>query len=151
VLVQRPIAGTLVMIQSVFAHGTLVAAHVNLRVRSGSGGGASHKESLDLSVARDHIRFLGEHLRWHGALSADAILTSEGPVYIDINPRLVEPGNAWRAGVDLVSPMLDVACGNTPLVQPPGRPGVKTHQLLLAILGAAQFSGRRSRVMDELW
>jgi hypothetical protein len=27
--------------------------------------------------------------------------------------------------------------------QPPGQPGVRTHQLLLAILGAAQHGGRR--------
>ena len=45
---------------------------------------------------------MGESLSWHGALSLDVVLAPDGPRVIDVNPRLVEPGNAWRAGVDLV-------------------------------------------------
>jgi hypothetical protein len=151
VLVQQAASGPLVMIQAVFAHGTLLAQHANLRLREGAGGGASHKESVDLPIVREHLRTLGDDLRWHGALSADAILTPDGPLYIDVNPRLVEPGNAWRAGVDLVGAVLDLACGRTPLVQAPGQPEVRTHQLLLAVLGAAQFRGRRRSILAELW
>jgi hypothetical protein len=76
-------------------------------------------------------------------LSADAILTRDGPRYNDINPRLVERGNARRAGVDLVMPMLELAAGGRPPAQPPGRAGVATHQLLIAVLGAAQQAGGR--------
>ena len=93
---------------------------------------------------------LGHRLGWHGALSADAILTGDGPRFIDINPRLVEPGNADRAGVDLVTPMLELAAGGTPRAQPPGRAGLATHQLLIAVLGAAQRTGRRRPVLAEL-
>jgi hypothetical protein len=145
VIAQEPAAGPLVMVQSVFARGEMVAAHANLRVREGTRGGASHKRSLDEpAVVVRHLESLGRSLRWHGGLSADAILTDAGPVFIDINPRLVEPGNAWRSGVDLVSALLDVARGGVPEPQPPGRPGVATHQLLLAVLGAgAAGRGRR--------
>jgi hypothetical protein len=62
----------------------------------------------------------------------------------------VEPANALRAGVDLVTPLIELASGATPQVQPPGRPGVLTHQLLLAVLGAAQRTGRRRPVIAEL-
>jgi hypothetical protein len=98
-VVQEPAAGPLVMAQSVFARGELVAAHANLRVREGARGGASHKRSLPgpADVVR-HLEALGRALQWHGGLSADAILTDGGPVFIDVNPRLVEPGNAWRRG-----------------------------------------------------
>ncbi|HYB88112.1 MAG TPA: hypothetical protein VEC76_14745 [Streptosporangiaceae bacterium] len=150
VLAQSPVAGPLVMAQAVFADGALVACHTNLRVREGAGGGASHKRGIDLPPVREHLRALGRHLGWHGALSADAILAGEGPRYIDINPRLVEPANALRSGVDLISPMLELASGVTPQAQPPGRPGVRTHQLLLAVLGAAQRTGRRWPVIAEL-
>jgi len=34
-------------------------------------------------------------------------------------PSLVEPGNAWRAGVDLVAALLDIASGRPPAVQAP--------------------------------
>lgn len=152
VIAQEPAAGPLVMVQSVFARGEMVAAHANLRVREGARGGASHKRSLDEpAVVVKHLEALGRAIRWHGALSADAILTDAGPVFIDINPRLVEPGNAWRSGVDLVGALLDVARGDVPPAQPSGRPGVATHQLLLAVLGAgAEGRGRRG-LLAEIW
>ncbi len=150
VLAQLPADGPLVMAQAVFADGELVASHTCLRVAEGAGGGASRKRSVDLPAVREHLERLGRRLAWHGALSADAILTGDGPRYIDINPRLVEPGNARKAGVDLVTPMLELAAGGTPPVQRPGRAGVATHQLLIAVLGAAQQTGRRGAVLAEL-
>jgi len=150
VLVQDPLDGPLVMVQAVFDSGVLVASHANLRLREGARGGASHKQSVDLPVVRAHLEVLGRALAWHGACCADAILTDDGPRYIDVNPRLVEPGNAHRAGVDLVGALLDLACGRAPAPQPPGPAGVRTHQLLLAVLGAAQFTGERRRVVAEL-
>jgi hypothetical protein len=136
-LAQEPVSGPLVMLQSVFGHGELVAFHASERLREGARGGASQKQSLDLPAARAHLGQLGQHLDWHGALSADVILGPDGPVFIDINPRLVEPVNALRAGVDLVTPMLDIARRQPVTSQPPGTAGTRTHQLLLAVLGAA--------------
>jgi len=143
VLVQQPVRGPLVMVQSVFAHGELVAFHACRRVREGAGGGASHKLSVDLPEAREHIAALGAALRWHGALSADLILGADRPRFIDVNPRLVEPVNAFLSGVDLVGTLVEVARAGTSRPRPPGRPGTRTHQLLLAVLGAAQHGGRR--------
>ena len=59
VLVQQPADGPLVMVQSVFAHGELVAFHACQRVREGTGGGASHKLGLDLPEAREHLSRAG--------------------------------------------------------------------------------------------
>jgi predicted ATP-grasp superfamily ATP-dependent carboligase len=156
VVAQQPASGPLVMVQSVFVRGELAAAHANLRVREGPRGGASHKRSLD-DPARviGPLETLGRALRWHGGLSADAILTEGGPLFIDINPRLVEPGNAWRSGVDLVGALL-AACADpppapAPHARPPaGRGGVATHQLLVAVLGASQQSRGRRAVAAEI-
>ena len=127
VVVQAAVDGPLVMVQSVFDHGRLVAAHANLRVREGASGGASHKESVDVPGIRRHLEALGAGLAWHGALSMDAILAAGGPQYIDVNPRLVEPGNARRSGVDLVGAMVDLALGGSPAVQgPAGRVSAPT-------------------------
>ena len=150
VLVQQPAEGPLIMVQSVFAHGELVAFHACQRIREGSGGGASHKLGLDLPEAREHLAALGAALRWHGALSADVIGDRAGVQFIDINPRLVEPVNALVSGVDLVRALVEVASTGTSRPQPPGRPGERTHQLLLAVLAAAQHEGRRG-VARELW
>ncbi len=150
VVVQAPADGRLAMVQAVFADGTPVATHANLRVREGVGGGASHKRSVDLPEVREYVGALGHRLGWHGALSADVILTRGGPRFIDVNPRLVEPGNARRAGVDLVGPLLELATGGTPAVQVASSDGVGTHQLILAVLGAAQRAGTRRAVLAEI-
>ena len=150
VVVQVALDGPLVMVQSVFDHGRLVASHANLRVREGAGGGASHKESVDLPEVRDHLVTLGVDLAWHGALSMDAILVDGRPRYIDVNPRLVEPGNALRSGVDLVGPLVELALGGAPPAQHPGVPGVRTHQALLALLGAAGRRRPRRAVLGEV-
>jgi hypothetical protein len=125
VLVQQPADGPLAMVQSVFCRGEMVAFHACQRVREGTSGGASHKLGLDLPEAREHLAALGAALRWHGALSADVIMTQAGVLFIDINPRL------------------EVARTGTSRPQPPGRPGARTHQLVLAVLGAAQHGSRR--------
>jgi hypothetical protein len=174
VLVQQPVPGPLAMVQSVFAHGELVAFHACQRVREGTSGGSSHKLGITLPSAREHLATLGADLGWHGALSADVILTAGEPLFIDINPRLVEPVNAFLSGVDLIGAMLEAAApastqpastqpasarpasaqsadaqADPPGGPPSGLPGVRTHQLLLAVLGAAQH-GRRRDVLREL-
>jgi hypothetical protein len=85
VLVQQPADGPLAMVQSVFCRGELVAFHACQRVREGTSGGASHKLGLDLPEAREHLAALGGALGWHGALSADVIVTRTGVQFIDIN------------------------------------------------------------------
>ena len=77
-----------------------------------------------------------------------AILTPDGPCYIDVNPRLVEPANAWWSGVDLVDMMLRISVGESPAPVRPGRSDVRTHQLLLAVLAAAAVG--RAAVIREL-
>ncbi|MEV0589896.1 hypothetical protein [Nonomuraea cavernae] len=149
-LVQREVPGPLVMVQSVFAAGELVAFHACVRTGEGARGGASRKRGIALPAVRQHLAKLGSELRWHGALSADVILGEKGPVFIDLNPRLVEPVNALLSGVDLITPLLDLARDRTPTPQPSANPDVATHQLLLAVLGAAQRSGRRRAVLGEL-
>jgi biotin carboxylase len=150
VLVQAAADGPLAMCQAVFDHGRLVAFHACQRTGEGASGGASHKLSITLPQARHWLGTLGADLGWHGALSADVILAAGGPVVIDVNPRLVEPQNAWASGVDLIGPMLDLARGSHPAAQPDSRPGVATHQLLLAVLGAAQHGWGRRGVASEL-
>jgi hypothetical protein len=150
VLIQAAVAGPLAMCQAVFGHGSLVAFHANVRTGEGANGGASHKCSIELPDVRNWFEILGAELAWHGALSADVILGDDGPTFIDVNPRLVEPENAWRSGVDLVGSMMELAIGWNPAKQLPSRPGVVTHQLLLAVLGAAQQGRGRRGIITEL-
>lgn len=149
VVVQEPADGRLCMVQAVFGLGKLVAWHACVRAREGLDGGASVKRSVGGEGIEQILTELGGALGWHGALSLDVILTAAGPRLIDVNPRLVEPGNAWRAGIDLVDALLRVACGASVGTGGPGAPGVVTYQLLLALFAAAGDGGRRA-VASEL-
>ena len=151
VVVQAQADGPLVMVQGVADRGRLVAWHATRRVREGAGGGAAVKESLPHPQIREHLAALVAGLGWHGAIALDAIVTDAGPTYVDVNPRLVEPRNAWLAGVDLVAPMLALAAGGHPVEAAPPRAGIRSHQLLLAVLeAAARASAPRRAVAREL-
>jgi biotin carboxylase len=150
VLIQQVVEGTFVMAQSVFEAGALVAFHANERLREGANGSASVKASLEVPRLREDLARLGQALRWHGALSVDAIVVNGRPFIIDVNARLVEPANALASGTDLVSALLGVAIGAPVTPAPPSRVGVRTHQLLMGILGAAQRTGLRRRVLAEV-
>ncbi len=148
-IAQAEVNGPLAMVQAVAERGRLIAWHANLRVREGVGGGAAIKQSLAIARLAGILDRIVASLRWHGGLSMDVILTANGPVIIDVNPRLVEPANAFLSGVDLVAAMLDCAAGGTPPVRSAGRSGVLSHQALLAILGAAERTGSRRAVLGE--
>lgn len=149
VVVQDEVPGPLLMVQAVFDAGRLVALHACERVREGLGGGASHKRSVAAGRLRPLFERLGGALGWHGALSADVVDGADGPAVIDVNPRLVEPMNALLSGTDLVSPLIRLALHESPESAGEGRPGVRSHQALLALLRAAQ-EGRRALLAEAL-
>ena len=142
VLVQQPVDGPLVMVQSVFAHGELVAFHACQRVREGTGGGASHKLGLDLPEAREQLAALGAALRWHGALSADVIRDRAARCSSTSTPGWSSRSTPWSRRRPGAGPGRGCAHGHVAAAAA-GRPGLRTHQLLLAVLGAAQHGGRR--------
>jgi hypothetical protein len=137
------------MVQALADRGRLVAHHANLRVVEGIGGGAAVKESIRLPKLEEYLQRLVQALDWHGPISMDVIVTGDGPLVIDVNPRLVEPINAHIAGVDLVGAMLELARGGHPPAVPAGQAGMRSRQLLLSVLGAAEH-GRRGAVLREL-
>ena len=148
-LVQLQASGRLAMVQALADHGRLIAHHANLRIIEGIGGGAAVKESVRLPALPEHLERLVQALDWHGPISMDVIITDEGPLVIDVNPRLVEPVNALFSGVDLVGAMLELAKDLHPPALPAGKAGVRSRQLLLCVLGAAERGSRRA-VLREL-
>ena len=147
-LVQSQATGPLAMVQALADRGRLVAHHANLRVVEGIGGGAAVKESVELPTLAGHLERLVRALDWHGPISMDVIVTEDGPLIIDVNPRLVEPINAQLAGTDLVGTMLELAQNRHPPALPIGRAGVRSRQLLLSVLGAALRGSRRAVLSD---
>jgi hypothetical protein len=150
-LVQDFIAGAVEHAQAVFCRGDLVGFHAYAQVFPGAGGGDAVKESISRPQVRAQLSRIGAHLAWHGALSVDYIRrdADDTPIYIDCNPRLVEPMSAAFAGVDLVGRLLAVSLGERPAPIPDGRAGVRTHLGLQALLGCALRGASRRDIIRE--
>ena len=148
-IAQEQVSGPLAMVQAVADRGRLIAYHANLRMKEGIGGSASLKKSVVVPRLAELLDRMVSALGWHAGLSMDVIVTEHGPLIIDVNPRLVEPANAFCAGVDLVGAMLDLVDGTGARMQHTGREGVLTRQTLLAILGAAERGGTRRAILHE--
>jgi glutathione synthase/RimK-type ligase-like ATP-grasp enzyme len=153
VLVQAFMAGTTEKAQAVFCRGKLIGFHAYRQIAAGAGGGEAIKQSVRRPQARTLLAAIGENLAWHGALSVDYILPDDDatPYLIDCNPRLVEPMNAWLAGLDLVGLLLRVSLGETPAAAGESRAGVRTHLAMQALLGCAQRGGSRRDILCECW
>lgn len=151
ILVQDLIAGTTEKAQSVFCRGERIGFHAYRQVAAGVGGGEAIKQSVSRPVVRTYLEKVAAHLGWHGALSVDTIMPHDGtaPLLIDCNPRLVEPGNAYRSGVDLVGLLLRVSQGESPAALPESREGVLTHLAMQALLGCASRGGTRGDIIRE--
>jgi predicted ATP-grasp superfamily ATP-dependent carboligase len=152
VLLQELAPGTIEKAQAVFSDGALVAMHAYRQLVAGAGGGDALKESVARPQVRAHLAQIGAHLKWHGALSVDYMLDADGtPLYLDCNPRLVEPMNARAAGLDLADILVRVSRGEPLANQPSGRAGVRTHSAIQALLGCAIRSGLRRELAPECW
>jgi ATP-grasp domain-containing protein len=152
VLVQDLVAGTTEKAQSVFCRGRMVGFHAYRQVMAGVGGGEAIKQSVGRPVVRVHLEKVGQALDWHGALSIDYIMPDDGggPLLIDCNPRLVEPVNAYRSGVDLVGLLLRISLGETPAPLPGSREGVLTHLAIQALLGCGARGETRFDILREI-
>jgi predicted ATP-grasp superfamily ATP-dependent carboligase len=151
-LVQAAITGSLERTQTVFDRGRLVANHIYRQVVEGPGGGDVLKVSVVSRQVRDTVERIGQALNWHGALSFDYIRddATGTPHFIDANPRLVEPMNAWLSGVDLPGALLRISLGEAAPTQPAGREGVLTRLGLMGLLDAARQRNRRVDILREI-
>ena len=151
VLVQDLVAGTIEKAQSVFCRGRLVGFHAYRQIAAGVGGGEAIKQSVSRPQVRAYLETIGAQLGWHGALSVDFIMPDDGtaPLLIDCNPRLVEPMNAYRAGIDLVGLLLRDLARRDAGPLPESREGVRTHLAMQALLGCASRGGTRRDIVRE--
>jgi predicted ATP-grasp superfamily ATP-dependent carboligase len=150
VLVQDLVAGATEKAQAIFCRGKLLGFHAYRQIAAGAGGGEAIKQSVRRPRVRADVATIGERLGWHGALSVDTITPEQGShLFIDCNPRLVEPMSAYLAGLDLVDLLLRVSQGKAPEPAPDSREGVRTHLAMQALLGRAARDGTRREIFRE--
>ncbi|MEA2818553.1 MAG: hypothetical protein QOJ86_557 [Bradyrhizobium sp.] len=150
VLVQDLAAGATEKAQAIFSHGRLLGFHAYRQIAAGAGGGEAIKQSVRRPKLRADVATIGERLGWHGALSVDIIMQDQGShLFIDCNPRLVEPMSAYLAGLDLVDLLLRVSDGEMPSAAADSREGVQTHLAMQVLLGCAVRGGTRREIFRE--
>jgi hypothetical protein len=149
-MVQAAADGDYAQVQALFDHGRLVAVHTSAMTAVGIGPSAAGRVGVDHAFARRDVARLGGRLRWHGGLTLDYMFRGAERVYLECNPRTVEPANAAASGVDLPRIQVALSRGEAPRGRVVGRPGVRTHGSLAVLLGTAAYAGTRRAVAREL-
>jgi len=147
-MVQKDVRGQYGQVQGVFDRGRMIAVHTSVQTGIGAGNSAAARKSVDFPLTRRHLQRIGEYLHWHGPITIDFIHRNGDPLYIECNPRMIEPANAERAGVNF--PDLLAALSQRKQLDASLRTGVeniKTHSLEALILGAAEQYGTRRAVL----
>src|SRR4051794_5833950 len=152
ILIQQPARGILSTVQAVFNQGELTGVHTFEARRLGVGGMSTARVSADHAIVREHVARIGERLQWHGAFFIDYFYdaATNRPEYIEANPRMGEPVNAMLSRVNLPELMVRISLGDSPRVVPPGRAGVRTHNLLMVLMSAAYEGQSRNALCREI-
>jgi hypothetical protein len=152
ILMQRPAIGDQGFVRAIFNDGELVAHHTTILRRRGVGGSAVAKASVRHPVVAEHMRRLGERLRWHGALFCDYFYdeATQTPQYIEANPRIGDSANAAFSGLNLSQRWIDVAIERNLPPLPVAQSGVRSHEGMLILLSEALEGAGRKRLFSEL-
>ena len=148
-MIQAAAGGEYAQVQALFDHGRLIAAHTSAQTAVGIGPSAAGRVSVDHPFARRDVALLGESLGWHGGLTLDYLFQGTNHVYIECNPRTVEPANAAASGVNLPELQVALSLGEHVNEVPVGRTGIRTHSSLAILLGTAAYVGTRRAVLAE--
>ena len=151
-VVQEAAEGLLERTQALFDRGKLIAIHAYRQVAEALGGGDIAKLNVSRSVVSDHVERPGEQLQWHGALSLGYVFQEDRqvPLFIDANPRLVEPMNAVLSGVNLADILVQVSTGEPVAMVKPAADQSGPTMLLMGLLSAAAARNKRLDVIIEL-
>ena len=115
------------------------------------GGSAAARLSVDHRSPRTHIAVLGEALQWHGGLTLDYLHEDASPVYIECNPRTVEPGNAAASGVNIPELQVRLTAGEElPCKPSAGLAGVRTHGTIALLMGSASRAESRRSLLGDI-
>jgi hypothetical protein len=150
-IAQQPAAGQYGQVQGLFDRGRLIAAHTSVQRAVGMGGSAAARLSVDHSRPREHIAALGEALKWHGGLTLDYLHEDGSPLYIECNPRTVEPGNAAASGVNIPELQVRITLGQELPSEPRfGLAGIRTHGAIALLMGSASRGESRRTLLGEM-
>ena len=151
-LIQQPGKGIQSTVQAVFHQGQLVGIHMFEARMVGVAGMSAARIGTHHPEVLPHVRKLGEHTNWHGAMFLDYFYEpSIGPQYIEANPRIGETVNAWRSGVNLCELLVRVSLGECPSPPPKPRLGIRTHSGFMILITKGFQGANRREILAEWW
>jgi hypothetical protein len=153
-VVQQPAVGVQSTVQAVFQHGRLVVAHCFEARALGVGGMSMARTSAWHPIVVDHVRALGQHLNWHGAMFVDYFYDAQtaAPEYIEANPRIGETVNALLSGRNLPECLVQISLdrGDVPAIDGPPQLGGRTHSGFMILMAKALEGAGRGQLWAEL-
>lgn len=152
VLVQQPANGIQCTSLAIFDSGRiLMCLPFHIR-RPGVGGWGMNGESLDHPEVVEHMRRMGEHLKFHGALFVDYFFDQRTRTaqYIEANPRLGAAFFPALCGQDVANLFLNLSLKRPVKPLPAPRIGVRYHQGFLMLISAAKSGATRRQLLRQL-
>ncbi|MHC5215140.1 carboxylate--amine ligase [Enterococcus sp. LJL128] len=148
-MIQKNVSGTYGQVQALFEEGKLIAVHSSQQTGIGPGGSAAARISCDSTEAIQQLNAFGRHTGWNGGITFDFIKNKHQLLFIECNPRMVEPGNAAAAGVNFPELLIGLNEKQEFTDQPLriGKAGVKTHSTLALLMGTAEKTESRLEIL----
>lgn len=153
IVIQQPVTGRQSVVQTIFQHGRLVAAHCAEALAVGIGGGQMLRVSAEHPAVVSDMRRLGEDLNWHGAMFLEYFYDADRgrPCYIEANPRIGETMNARLCGVNLCDLLVRISLGEHVPTSISAPAGVRSHVGFILLLAAALRGATRRDIMRQWW
>lgn len=150
-MIQREVRGDLCQVQAVFDRGELIACHCTQTRGESIGGGHAARMGVEHPKVRQYMQKLGATLNWSGPLALDYIddPRTDGPFFIEANPRLVEPMNACLSGIDFADLTVKIALGERPEPMT-AQTGVRSHSLMAILLARASNGCSRRALLQTI-
>lgn len=149
---QEHIQGEYGQVQAISLNGKLVAVHSSIKTAEGYGGSAAARLSIDTTPLLESVTRICSYLNWQGGITFDFIRKDDQYYFIECNPRMVEPGNAAKSGINFPEIIISIITGtyNKKDIQI-GKVGVKTHSTLAIMLGTAYNTKKRIPIISVLF
>lgn len=152
ILVQQPAPGIMCVVQAVFQHGRLIAAHCAESLARGVGGGQGLRVSASHPNVVRYVRKLGQRIQWHGAMFLEYFYdpNTGQPLFIECNPRIGETLNAKLCGINLSDLVVRISLGEVlEPVDHPVQEGVRSYSDFFLLLHQAIQGANRRTILQE--
>jgi glutathione synthase/RimK-type ligase-like ATP-grasp enzyme len=148
-IIQAPAKGKLqCQVQALYLNGSLVCYHSTTLKAVGIGHSQAARLSISYPTIKPYLIKLGKKINWDGAMAIDYFYDDiNGPEFIEINPRMVEPMNAEYSNMNFPKLLLDMTLNKPISYDLRSRDGILSTSLLSMMLEIAYKTNSRKEII----